>query len=82
MERCIYALPKVNEAQTRSTLTEEEQNKLATNVFTELEEMRKKRFTGITRWKCKPVTRKYCFEMPIPHGDHKLLKIKYDSTMP
>lgn len=55
---------------------------MATNVFTELEELRKKRFTSITRWKCKPVTRKYCFEMPIPHGEHKLLKIKYDSTMP
>lgn len=53
-----------------------------TNVFTELEELRKKRFTGISEWKCKGVTRKYCFETPLEHGNHRFLKIKYPATMP
>ena len=48
----------------------------------EMEDIRKKKFPGITKWRCKAVTRKYAFEMPIQHGEHKFLKIKYDSTMP
>jgi DNA polymerase alpha subunit A len=52
------------------------------NVFAELDEIRKRRFKEITRWKCKGVSRKYCFEMPLPHGEHRFLKIKYPSTMP
>ena len=31
---------------------------------------------------CKGVSRKYCFEMPLPHGEHRLLKIKYPASMP
>jgi DNA polymerase alpha subunit A len=44
--------------------------------------MRKKRFPNITEWKCKGVTRKYCFETPLEHGEHRFLKIKYPATMP
>mmetsp|Transcript_30842 Transcript_30842/g.22431 ORF Transcript_30842/g.22431 Transcript_30842/m.22431 type:complete len:210 (+) Transcript_30842:665-1294(+) len=33
MERTIFALPKINESQVRSTMSEEEQNKLAGSVF-------------------------------------------------
>ena len=28
------------------------------------------------------VSRKYCFEMPISHGEHKFLKIKYPAEYP
>lgn len=80
MERTMYAIPKVKKA--RGTLTEEEENKCLTNVYTELEEMRKKRFKDITQLKCKGVHRKYCFETPLEHGEHKILKIKYPATMP
>jgi hypothetical protein len=44
MERTVYALPKVKGGKARGTLTKEEEDKLLMNVFTELEEMRKKRF--------------------------------------
>lgn len=55
---------------------------MITNVYTEMEETRKRRFKDITMWKCKGVSRKYCFEMPLEHGSHRLLKIKYPATMP
>jgi len=28
------------------------------------------------------VSRKYAFEMPIAHGEHKFMKVKYPATMP
>jgi DNA polymerase alpha subunit A len=81
MNRTCYALPKVK-GKARGSLTKEEENKLLMNVFTELEEIRKRRFPNITEWKCKGVTRKYCFETPLEHGEHKFMKIKYPATMP
>ena len=81
MERTMYAIPKTH-GKARGTLTQDEENKLLTNVYTELEEMRKRRFKDITMLKCKGVHRKYCFETPLEHGEHKILKIKYPSTMP
>lgn len=51
-------------------------------MYTELDDIRKKRFKDITMFKCKGVTRKYCFETPLEHGEHKFLKIKYPATMP
>ena len=51
-------------------------------MFAELEEIRKRRFQNITTWKSKPVTRKYCFEMPLSHGEHRFVKIKYPASMP
>lgn len=52
------------------------------NIYTELEEMRKRRFKDISMFKCKGVYRKYAFETPLDHGEHKLLKIKYPASMP
>ena len=77
----MYAIPKVK-GKARGTLTQEEENKLLTNVYTELEEMRKRRFKDISMLKCKGVHRKYCFETPLEHGEHKILKIKYPASMP
>lgn len=81
MKRIVFALPK-SKNKARGTLTEEEQKKQCMDVYTELEDIRKKSYPNITTWRCKPVNRKYAFEMPIAHGEHKFLKIKYDSTMP
>lgn len=81
MERVVFALPKLN-GKSRGILTEEEENKLVMNVFTELEDLRKRRFSNITTWKVKAAKRKYCFEMPLPHGEHCFVKIKYPATMP
>jgi len=81
MERICYVLPKVK-GKARNTLSEEEENKLIGNVYTEMEEKRKTRFKDITTWKCKGVSRKYSFEMPIPHGQHRFLKVKYPASMP
>ena len=77
----MYAIPRV-EGKSRGTLTEDEENQLIQNVYTELEEMRKRRFKDISMFKCKGVYRKYAFETPLEHGEHKLLKIKYPATMP
>lgn len=82
MERTVYAIPKVKGGKARGTLTQDEENKLLTNVYTEMEEIRKRRFKDITMLKCKGVRRKYCFETPLDHGEHKILKIKYPATMP
>jgi DNA polymerase alpha subunit A len=81
MQRTVFALPKMT-GKARGTLTEEEEKKQMMDIFSELDSIRKKNYSHITKWKCKPVTRKYAFEMPIPHGEHKFLKIKYDATMP
>lgn len=50
-------------------------------IFSELEEMRKNKFTDITSWKCKMVEKQYAFELPLKHGSHKFVKIKYPATM-
>ena len=81
MQREIYALPKLK-GKARSALSKEEEDKLVMNIYTELDDIRKRKYPAITKWKCKPVTRKYAFEMPIQHGEHKFLKVKYDATMP
>jgi hypothetical protein len=39
----MYALPKIK-GKARGTVTREEEDKLLMNVFTELEEMRKRRY--------------------------------------
>lgn len=52
-------------------------------IYTELNDVFKKRFPAIsTEWKCKFVDRKYAFEMPLAHGEHKFLKVKYPATIP
>lgn len=77
----MYALPKIKN-KSRDTLTEEEEKKMTFNIYTEIEDMRKRKFSQIKNWKCKVVKRKYAFEMPLSHGEHMFLKIKYDATMP
>lgn len=46
-------------------------------MIMEFNNLRKSRFKHIQGFKCKFVSRKYAFEMPISHGEHKFLKIKY-----
>ena len=81
LERTLFFVPKIK-GKSRGTLTADEEDKLLTNVHTELEEIRKRRFKEIPRFRSKGVSRKYCFEMPIPHGEHRLLKVKYPSQYP
>lgn len=50
---------------SRAAMTAEEEKEQARAVMMELDDIRRKRFTGITKWRCKPVTRKYAFELPI-----------------
>jgi len=51
-------------------------------MIIEFNELRKNRFKKIQAFKCKFVSRKYAFEMPISHGEHKFLKIKYSADLP
>lgn len=81
MQREIYALPKTK-GKARGALTKEEEDKQVMNIYVELDDIRKRKFPQITKWRCKPVTRKYAFEMPIQHGEHRFLKVKYESSMP
>ena len=81
MERVCYALPKVK-GKARGTISAEDETKMVNNVFTELEEIRKRRFKDISGWKAKEVKRKYAFEMALQHGEHSFLKIKYPASMP
>lgn len=78
----MFALPKLKGNKSRQTLSEEEEKKMAMNMYAEIEDIRKKKFQNIKSWKCKPVTRKYAFEMPLQQGEYQFLKIKYDATMP
>lgn len=63
-------------------MSEEEETALKQSMILEFNNMRANQFKRITKFKCKFVSRKYCFEMPIPHGEHKFLKIKYSATEP
>lgn len=81
MQREMYALPKTK-GKARSALTKEEEDKQVLSIHAELEDLKRRKFPQITKWRCKPVTRKYAFEMPIQHGEHRFLKVKYDCSMP
>jgi hypothetical protein len=80
MERTIFALPKMNKNKARGSLTPEEAKAQQDSMIIEFNNLRQNRFKNITGFKCKMVSRKYCFEMPISHGEHKFLKIKYPAT--
>jgi DNA polymerase alpha subunit A len=82
MERTIFVYPKVSSGSQRQTMSEEEETALKQSMIMEFNNMRANQFKRITKFKCKFVSRKYCFEMPIPHGEHKFLKIKYSATEP
>jgi len=76
LERCLYFVPKsmANMAAPKG----EDFNAM----FMELEELRKKKYTGIQKWRTKVVTRKYNFELPILHGENKFLKALYSYKYP
>lgn len=77
MERTIFALPKMKGNKARGSLTAEEEKTQMDSMIIEFNQLRQSRFKDIKGFKCKMVKRKYCFEMPIAHGEHKFLKIKY-----
>lgn len=82
MERTIFALPKMKNNKARGSLSEEEEKVQQQSMILEFNQLRQSRFKSITNFKCKFVSRKYAFEMPISHGEHKFLKIKYPATQP
>lgn len=82
MERTLFALPKMKNNKARGTLSEEEEMQQQQSMVIEFNNLRKNRFKNITAFKCKLVSRKYAFEMPIAHGEHKFLKIKYPAENP
>jgi DNA polymerase alpha subunit A len=77
MERTLFAVPKLKNNKARGTLSEEEEKVIQQSMIIEFNNLRKNRFKHIPGFKCKFVSRKYAFEMPISHGEHKILKIKY-----
>jgi len=82
MERTLFALPKMKNNKARGTLSEDEEKVQQQSMVLEFNNLRKNRFKSIPGFKCKFVSRKYCFEMPISHGEHKFLKIKYSAEHP
>ena len=82
MERTLFALPKMKNNKARGSLSEEEEKVQLQSMMIEFDALRKQRFRNISAFKCKFVSRKYCFEMPIAHGEHKFLKIKYSANEP
>ena len=64
------------------TLTEQESLQACNNIHTELDDLINKKYTHIKPlWMGKAVTRKYYFEMPLPHGEHKFFKVKYPANV-
>eukprot|EP01022_Parablepharisma_sp_SALTPOND_P003542 TRINITY_DN1143_c0_g1_i1.p1 TRINITY_DN1143_c0_g1~~TRINITY_DN1143_c0_g1_i1.p1 ORF type:complete len:1280 (+),score=197.21 TRINITY_DN1143_c0_g1_i1:7245-11084(+) len=76
LERCLYFVPK-SLAEMKSPKNED-----FNAMFMELEELRKKKYPGIQKWRTKIVTRKYNFELPIMQGENKFLKAKYSYKYP
>jgi DNA polymerase alpha subunit A len=50
-------------------------------VYKEFENLRSTKFSYIKDYVSKTVKKKYCFELPIPHGEHEVIKIKYLADM-
>lgn len=82
MERTLYALPKIKGNKARGALSAEEEQVIEQSMILEFNNLRKNRFKNIPGFKCKMVAKKYSFEMPISHGEHKFLKIKYSAEHP
>lgn len=78
----MFALPKMKNNKARGSLSAEEEKVQQDSMMIEFNNLRKNRFKQIPGFKCKFVSRKYCFEMPISHGEHKFLKIKYPAEFP
>jgi DNA polymerase alpha subunit A len=48
-------------------------------VYKEFENLRSTKFSYIRDYMSKTEKKKYCFELPIPHGEHEVIKIKYQA---
>lgn len=79
LERAVYFYPKVTQ---KEPLTEEQEKALKASMIMEFTQMKQTQFKKIRDFKCKFVSRKYAFELPIPHGEHKFLKVKYSAKDP
>lgn len=82
MERTLFALPKMKNNKARGSLSAEEEKVQEQSMILEFNNLRKTRFKQIPGFKCKMVTKKYCFDLPVSHGEHKFLKIKYAADHP
>lgn len=68
INRIMYAVPK-------------EGNNVS-DVLQEVKNMFDNRYKNIKKWKSRPVTKNYCFEMPIKRGKTEFLEIRYPSEYP
>ena len=76
MERAVYLYPK---QVSEGPMTPEQETAMKQSMIMEFTQLQQTQFKRIRAFKCKFVDRKYSFEMPIPHGEHKFLKIKYSA---
>ena len=51
-------------------------------MIMEFGQLAETQFKRVKDYRCKFVSRKYAFEYPIPHGEHKVLKVKYSAAYP
>ena len=73
INRTIYIIPK----EDKSTGLRYDLK----TVYNEFEELRKNKFSFISKIKKKETKKKYCFELPIEHDEYDVLEIKYNSNM-
>lgn len=73
IERVLYIIPKDDKINGGKF-----DLKSVTNEFHEL---RKNKFAAIDKVKTKETKKKYCFELPIEHGEHDCLEIRYNSNL-
>ena len=80
LERKIYLLPRLSKLKADINQDDdkilEENKELTINMFQEFEDLRKSKFSYIKRIQTKPVVKKYCFELPIPHSNYFVLPKK------
>jgi DNA polymerase alpha subunit A len=69
LQRVIYLFPKLQSENDDSYNLQE--------IYDEFEYLRKSKFSYIRHYKAKEVKRKYCFELPIAHKEHRVLKVIY-----
>ncbi|KAI8579056.1 hypothetical protein K450DRAFT_175568 [Umbelopsis ramanniana AG] len=78
IQRSVFVLPRQYKLDKSGHTTDEEVDHGA--VFSELEAVRTR--SRITKWACKPVTRKYAFEEQNVPQESEYLKIKYSFEQP
>lgn len=76
--RTVYLFPKIKGE------NDESYKENFGKMYEEFEYLRRTKFSYIKNFQCKEVKRKYCFELPIPHKEYSVLKVKYpsDQTLP